>query len=95
MNKYPTARIQVLGFTDGKGSEEFNLRLAQARVDICIAYLVKQGIGRDRLVGKAMGECCPIEPETINGKDNPKGRARNRRVEYKLLEEDGLFEIKQ
>jgi len=95
MNKYPTARIQVLGFTDGKGSEEFNLRLAQARVDICIAYLVKQGIGRDRLVGKAMGECCPIEPETINGKDNPKGRARNRRVEYKLLEEDGLLEIKQ
>lgn len=94
MNKYPAARIQVLGFTDGKGTEAFNLRLAQARVDVCIAYLVKQGIGRDRLVGKAMGECCPIEPEIINGRDNPQGRARNRRVEYKLIEEDGLFEQK-
>lgn len=92
MNKYPTARIQVLGFTDGKGTEEFNLKLAQSRVDVCIAYLVKKGIGADRLVGKAMGECCPIAPEFINGRDNPAGRAKNRRVEYKLIEQDDLFE---
>lgn len=88
MNKYPDIVIEVEGFTDGKGSEAYNLKLAQARVDVCIAYLVKHGVVADRLIGKARGECCPIAPETINGRDNPAGRARNRRVEYKVLAND-------
>ena len=87
MIKYPAIKVQIGGYTDGNGTEEYNLKLAQARVDVCIAYLVKKGISRERLEGKAFGECCPLETETINGKDNPAARARNRRVEYKVIEE--------
>ncbi len=87
MIKYPTIVIQVEGYTDGIGGEAYNLRLAQKRVDACIRYLVKQGVSKDQLKGKAMGKCCPIAPETIDGNDNPAGREINRRVEYKVLKQ--------
>ncbi len=85
MNQFPTVIVEVGGYTDTKGTEEYNLKLAQKRVDACIKYLVKKGVTKERLVGKAYGECCPVEPETIDGQDNPAAREANRRVEYKLL----------
>lgn len=85
MERYPDIVIEIGGYTDSRGKESYNIVLAQKRVDACIKYLAKKGISKDRLVGKAYGECCPLEPETINGKDNPAARERNRRVEYKLL----------
>lgn len=88
MQKYPDIIIEIGGHTDAKGSEEYNLKLAESRVRACINYLVTKGVDRKRLVGKAYGECCPIAPEFINGEDNPEGRERNRRVEYKLVREN-------
>lgn len=87
MTLYPHLKIQIAGYTDGNGTPAYNLRLAQARVNVCIAYLVKKGISPARLLGKAMGECCPVEPEWADGKDNPAARAKNRRVEYTVIEE--------
>lgn len=86
MKKYPTMNIEIGGYTDTKGTEEYNLILAQKRVDACINYLITKGVNKDRLIGKAYGECCPIEPETIDGKDDPAAREKNRRVEYKLIQ---------
>lgn len=85
MHAHPSVIIEVGGYTDGKGSEAYNIKLAQRRVDACIRYLVNNGISRNRLVGRAYGECCPIAPEKINGRDNPAARERNRRVEYKVV----------
>lgn len=86
MHQFPSVTIEVGGYTDGRGSEAYNLKLAQKRVDACIRYLVKKGIRKNRLVGKAYGECCPLEAEKINGRDNPMAREKNRRVEYREVE---------
>jgi OmpA-OmpF porin, OOP family len=85
MKKYPDMVIQVEGYTDGIGGVNYNIKLAQRRVNACIRYLVKQGVSANRLIGKPMGKCCPIAPDTIDGKDNPAGREINRRVEYKVI----------
>jgi OmpA-OmpF porin, OOP family len=85
LKKYPDMVVQVEGYTDGIGSVKYNLALAQKRVNTCIRYLLKQGVNPNQLVGKAMGKCCPLAPDTIDGKDNPAGRKLNRRVEYKVL----------
>jgi len=85
LKKNPEMVIQVLGYTDGIGGVKYNLALAKRRVNSCIRYLLSKGVSPDQLEGKAMGKCCPIAPETVDGKDNPAGREINRRVEYKVL----------
>ena len=84
LKNYPRLVILVEGYTDGIGGKKYNMALAKKRVDACINYLRSIGVPADQLEGKAMGKCCPIAPETINGKDNPAGREINRRVEYKV-----------
>lgn len=76
--------LEILGYTDKIGSPEYNLKLSQERADACYNYLIKQGVDASKLKSIGKGECCPIEPETINGKDNPAGRQANRRVEFKI-----------
>lgn len=83
-----TMRVEMNGYTDSKGSATYNLRLAQERVNAVINYLTAQGISRTRLGGTALGECCPLEAEMIAGQDNPDGRWMNRRVEFKLIQQD-------
>jgi len=88
LNNDASLNLQVEGYTDGIGGDAYNIRLAKARVDACIRYLVKKGIAAGRLRGKSFGKCCPLEPETIDGKDNPAGREANRRVEYRILRQN-------
>ncbi len=85
MNEFPNLTIEIAGHTDSRGSAEYNLLLAKKRVDACINYLVKKGVDKSRLLGKAYGECCPLVPELVNGKDDPGARRQNRRVEYKII----------
>jgi OOP family OmpA-OmpF porin len=85
MKNYPDLVILIEGYTDGIGGVKYNLTLSRKRVDVCISYLISKGVRANQLQGKAMGKCCPVAPETIHGKDNPAGREKNRRVEYKVL----------
>lgn len=85
LKKFPDMIVQIEGYTDGIGGEKYNIGLAQKRVDACVRYLRKRGVPAAQMVGKAMGKCCPVAPETVNGKDNPAGREINRRVEYKVI----------
>ncbi|RYF92422.1 MAG: OmpA family protein, partial [Chitinophagaceae bacterium] len=83
----PSLKLVVNGHTDTRGSDAYNNRLANERVQSCIRYLQNRGIAVDRLTGNAYGECCPVADEKVNGKDDPKARWQNRRVEFKWLME--------
>ncbi|RYY61119.1 MAG: hypothetical protein EOO05_07555 [Chitinophagaceae bacterium] len=86
MKAEPSMGVEMSGYTDRKGSKSYNLRLAQERLDAVSSYLGSKGISSSRLSGKALGECCPLEPELLEGKDNPQGRWMNRRVEFRLIQ---------
>ena len=75
--------ILIEGHTDSKGSEEYNLALSQRRADAVKAWLIEKGGLKDvKIVTKGYGESKPVAPNTKpDGSDNPKGRAKNRRVE--------------
>jgi len=77
--------LELDGYTDGRGGRSYNLILAARRVEACVDYLVEKGIDKSRLVARAMGKCCPLYPERVNGKDDPVARQKNRRVEYKFI----------
>ncbi len=81
-------RIWVEGHTDDKGSNAYNLELSQARAETVADILVLSRIPESRVHVRAFGESRPVASNSLpNGKDNPEGRSRNRRVEL-IIEAD-------
>lgn len=73
-------KMKIEGHTDSTGTKAGNQILSQQRAAAVVAWLVKNGIARDRLTPAGMGDSKPIAD---NGTDQ--GRARNRRVELVKL----------
>lgn len=74
-------KVQIEGYTDAVGSDQYNLRLSQRRAESVRQYLIAHGVAADRLVAKGFGESNPIATN-----DTALGRARNRRTEFKILQ---------
>lgn len=81
----PGAVIEIRSHTDDIGSASYNLELSNRRAHSVVDYLISRGVQEAQLQSKGYGETLPIEPNRINGKDNPAGRAKNRRTEFKVL----------
>lgn len=78
--------VRVTGYTDSKGSDAYNAGLSRRRAaavtEALRAELSSGGERAPRLVTSGRGEADPVAPNTRpDGSDNPRGRARNRRVE--------------
>jgi outer membrane protein OmpA-like peptidoglycan-associated protein len=82
VEKAKPGRITVDGYTDAKGSPGYNRRLSRRRALAAAAALRAALGGRAPAIGtKGHGEADPVAPNTKkDGSDNPRGRARNRRV---------------
>jgi OOP family OmpA-OmpF porin len=80
MREMGDVRVQIIGHTDNQGQREKNLTLSQDRADAVRAYLVKQGVAAGGLSVLGKG---PDEPTVSNA--TPDGRARNRRIQFKVL----------
>ncbi|GIV37054.1 MAG: cell envelope biogenesis protein OmpA [Cyclobacteriaceae bacterium] len=83
----PEIKIELSSHTDSVDTEEYNMWLSQKRAESAVNYLIKKGISPDRMIARGYGESRPIARNTNpDGTDNPEGRARNRRTEFKILE---------
>jgi hypothetical protein len=84
---YPQLKIEVAGYTDSKGTDEYNRKLASNRVQEVINYLTRSGIVSSRFTTKAFGKS---EFDALNtnpdGSDNPEGRKFNRRVAFGIVD---------
>ena len=72
----PNMTVNVNGYCDAIGSEEYNLRLSDRRADAVVNYLVRAGIPSDQLVPHGYGKT-----NFVATNDTDEGRAQNRRVE--------------
>ena len=72
--------VEVEGHTDGTGTAEFNRRLGQERAASVVAWLVRRGIERERLVAKGYGSDRPLADNATE-----EGRTKNRRVEFYVV----------
>ncbi len=75
-------KVQIEGHCDSKGSEAYNNRLSQRRANAVKEYLTSHGVSANRLKTVGYGKSKPIATN-----DTPEGRARNRRVEFTIMEE--------
>jgi outer membrane protein OmpA-like peptidoglycan-associated protein len=73
---YPDLKVQVEGYTDNIGSDEYNQKLSEQRADGVREYLVAQSVSDSNVTAKGFGMADPVADNTTN-----QGRAKNRRVE--------------
>jgi outer membrane protein OmpA-like peptidoglycan-associated protein len=76
-----TLSLELHGYTDSIGSEEYNQRLAYNRAKSVRDYMVKFDIDTAQVVLRSYGEADPISTNNTQ-----EGRADNRRVEFKVQE---------
>jgi outer membrane protein OmpA-like peptidoglycan-associated protein len=73
---YPNLKVQVEGYTDNVGTQEYNQTLSQQRGDAVRDYLVSQGVSAGNISSIGYGMSNPIADNSTNA-----GRAQNRRVQ--------------
>ncbi len=73
-------RVSVEGHTDSRGTDEYNQKLSERRASSVADYLARGGISRSRLTTEGFGESKPVASNMTED-----GRAQNRRVELRII----------
>jgi outer membrane protein OmpA-like peptidoglycan-associated protein len=73
---HPGLRLDVEGYTDSVGGDEYNQRLSEQRGVSVRDYLIQQGMPVSSVTTKGFGKAEPVASN-----DTAQGRQRNRRVE--------------
>ncbi len=85
LNKYPRTRVDIVGHTDSRGSEQSNQELSLHRAQAVRDVLVSDGVASARIAADGAGETRPVSTN-----DTASGRAMNRRVEITIRPDEGL-----
>jgi OmpA-OmpF porin, OOP family len=80
LKEYPALEIEIAGHTDNTGYEDHNRKLSYERAKAVAEYLFRQGISRSRIDCKGYGSSKPVADNSTL-----KGRNKNRRVEFKVV----------
>jgi outer membrane protein OmpA-like peptidoglycan-associated protein/tetratricopeptide (TPR) repeat protein len=56
LNQYPNMKLDIRSHTDSRGSFKYNEALSDRRAKSTINWLIKNGVNKNRLVGKGYGE---------------------------------------
>ena len=81
LKKLDGVKVEVIGHTDNAGSRAGNLSLSQARAEAVKAYVVGQGIAEESIAVSGEGPDRPVADNRT-----PEGKARNRRIEFKVIQ---------
>jgi len=81
MLKLKGQKVEIIGHTDNVGLRASNQNLSQARAEAVRNYLSGKGIPAETLVASGSG---PDRPIASN--DTAEGRARNRRIEFRMAQ---------
>ncbi len=71
--------ITIEGHTDSIGRKSYNRDLSQRRAESIKMYLIKKGVNKNNIKAIGYGESRPIGDNFIKA-----GRAKNRRIEFKI-----------
>jgi OOP family OmpA-OmpF porin len=80
----PDYDVEIVGHTDSTGPRDYNVELSEKRANSVRDYLVTKGVDADRITTRGAG---PDDPIATNS--TASGRAKNRRIEFKVKKTDG------
>jgi len=72
--------VEIQGHTDNRGDHGVNMRLSQLRAESVLRWLIEHGVEPTRLTARGYGPTRPLAPNITQ-----RNRARNRRVQFKIL----------
>ena len=75
MNANSGAKVEVTGYTDDRGNDDYNSRLGARRATVVRDYLVSKGVTGSRIMTSTKGESDPADSNSTEA-----GRAKNRRA---------------
>ena len=80
LSQNKSIKIEIQGFTDDQGNENYNLDLSTKRAETVFNYLIKKGVGTSRIQFRGYGSSNPAFPN-----DSDENRTKNRRIEFQVL----------
>ena len=75
LNAHPGASVLLAGYTDDRGTWEYNIGLGSRRAAAVSQFLMLQGVSENQIKTISYGEANPADPQ-----DNEAAWAKNRRV---------------
>jgi outer membrane protein OmpA-like peptidoglycan-associated protein len=84
LHEYPQRTVQIEGFTDSVGTDDYNQSLSERRAAAVRDALTGMGISSDRIQARGLGKSSPVADN-----ESATGRQQNRRVEVIISESDG------
>ena len=82
----PETNVQIFGFTDNKGTEAANQKVATGRADAVRTFLINSGVASSRLSARGIPKA-----DYVASNDTEEGRAQNRRVEIYITANDQMI----
>jgi outer membrane protein OmpA-like peptidoglycan-associated protein len=83
-------KMSIEGHTDNRGPEDLNTKLSAGRANSVRKWLTGHGVEEGRLSSTGFGPTKPIEENSTD-----KGRAANRRVEFKIVDEEDTNKVQK
>lgn len=80
LQKYPESELLIVGHTDSRGTDTYNMGLSDRRASSARSYLIAQGVDPSRIRTAGRGEAEPVASNETDA-----GRALNRRVEVAIF----------
>jgi len=81
LQEFPSISLEISGHTSSEGDPSFNDKLSQDRADSVKQWLVERGVGAERIKTRGAGSNEPIADNKTAA-----GKAKNRRIEFKVLQ---------
>lgn len=85
LNRYPSETVQIVGYTDSRGTEQSNLDLSRRRAQAVAEELTAGGVSPSRISTRGLGAADPMATNAT-----PEGRAQNRRVVITVTPDQGM-----
>ena len=81
LNKYSNLKVEIIGHTDNRGSEEYNQKLSEQRAGSVAGFLNENGVQKMKILFYGKGQSEPLQTN-----ETEFGRKANRRVEIRINE---------
>ena len=85
LSEFGDSKLLLVGHTDDKGSDDYNMDLSRRRAAAVASYLISRGVPSARIATSGRGETEPVAPN-----DNDTDRQKNRRVEVAITAGDQM-----